>query len=512
MNRRILIQVTAPAVLIGLILFGTCLLAAWYINRLQTDLSNVLSRNVNSLKAAEELEIRVRQLRFHSFTYLSDPKPQRLAQFQDDDQHFLEALQLAKESSYSEEEIACVEEIETKYRQYHDELVRLPDEIAPAGSRIDIGKLVDAHPIKKVVDPCQELLRINKERMDKTAEKSASVGRQARWTLIFLGLAGPVSGLIIGYSIARGISRSIYRLSVRVQDMAQRLDQDVASVSITADGDIQSLDNQLQHVVGRVEEVAERLQRHQRDMLRAEQLSAVGQLAASVAHEVRNPLTSVKMLVEAALRPQNSKSLNAEDLRVIHREIARLEQTVQGFLDFARPPIPQRASFDLRNIVTQSLELVQVRARQQKVDVKVHVPEQPVFAEVDRSQFCTVLVNLYLNALDAMPHGGRLRIELDRSPQTGTRLVITDSGSGIPAEVAARLFTPFTSSKPTGTGLGLSISQRIMEEHGGCLTGGNHFGGGACFTITLPSVWHEPNADQEPHAAIASDPLTKYLP
>src|SRR5205085_9437628 len=125
------------------------------------------------------------------------------------------------------------------------------------------------------------------------------------------------SGLLIGFGIARGLSRSIYQLSVRVQDMAQRLDQDVASVSIAADGDLQNLDNQLQQVVKNVEEVAQRLQRQQRELLRTEQLAAVGQLAASVAHEVRNPLTSVKMLVELALRSQNLKPLTTDDLQVI---------------------------------------------------------------------------------------------------------------------------------------------------------------------------------------------------
>src|SRR5262249_11804413 len=156
-----------------------------------------------------------------------------------------------------------------------------------------------------------------------------------------------VSGLIGGYGIARGLSRSIYQLSVRVQGMAQRLDQDVASVSVAADADIQSLDKQLQHVVARVEEVAQRLQQHQREMLRAEQLAAVGQLAASVAHEVRNPLTSVKLLVESALKPRpragGTPGLTREDLEVIHGEVVRLEQTVQGFLDFARPPAPRRS-------------------------------------------------------------------------------------------------------------------------------------------------------------------------
>src|SRR5262249_23599132 len=157
--------------------------------------------------------------------------------------------------------------------------------------------------------------------------------RWARLAMVVLGVLGPVSGLIGGYGIARGLSRSIYQLSVRVQDMAQRLDQDVASVSIAADGDIRNLDMQLQHVVRRVEEVAERSQRHQREMLRAEQLSAVGQLAASVAHEVRNPLTSVKLLVESALRSHNRDPLTVDDLEVIHGEVVRLEQTVQSFLD-----------------------------------------------------------------------------------------------------------------------------------------------------------------------------------
>src|SRR5439155_4417877 len=129
---------------------------------------------------------------------------------------------------------------------------------------------------------------------------------------LLLGIGGPVGGLLCGYGIARVLSRSIYKLSVRVQDISQRLE--LPSISVTADGDLEQLDQQLQIVVQRVEEVAERVHRHQHEMLRAEQLSAVGQLAASVAHEVRNPLTAVKMLVEAAMRPDNRKPLSLDDL------------------------------------------------------------------------------------------------------------------------------------------------------------------------------------------------------
>jgi signal transduction histidine kinase len=268
--------------------------------------------------------------------------------------------------------------------------------------------------------------------------------------------------------------------------MAQQLDRDVGSVSVVAGGDLQVLDRQLNHIVRRVEEVADRLHQHQRDMMRAEQLAAVGQLAAGVAHEVRNPLTGIKMLVESALHSGNRKPLNLEDLQVIHREVARLEKTVQGFLNFARLPSPKCSDCDLREVVREATELVGGRARQQAVTLAVRTPDEPVNVFIDRGQLDTVLVNLFINALDAMPQGGRLEVEVDQTDDAGARVTVADTGAGISPQVASRLFTPFTTTKPAGTGLGLSISGRILQEHRGSLSAGNRPEGGARFVLTLP--------------------------
>jgi signal transduction histidine kinase len=487
MNRKLLLQINSPAVVVGLLLLGTCLASAWYVHRLQTNLATILSKNVISLKAAQELEIRVRQLRFHSFIYLLDPKPERLAPMEEDHQRFEEALRAAEASAGSPTEQDCVRTIRSRYEEYRDELAGLRHQVAGGVRFANAGALADAHPLRHVVEPCQDLLKLDQDAMNKAAVESARLEKQADLVLLVLGIAGPLGGFISGLGIARGLRRSLLQLSIRVQGVAQRLDLDGGSVSIVVDGDIVSLDKQLQHVISRVEQVAIRLQERQRKMLRTEHLAAVGQLAASVAHEVRNPVTAVKMLVDLALRPQDPKPLTREDLGVIRGELARLEQTVQSFLDFARLPALHRTNCDVREVVQQAAGLVQARCRQQNIEVAVSLPDTPVATFVDRDQLRTVLVNLFLNALDAMPQGGRLEVTLEAAPDAETCITVADTGPGIAPEIAGRLFTPFVSTKPTGTGLGLSISSRIIEEHGGNLAVANRPEGGARFTLRLPA-------------------------
>jgi signal transduction histidine kinase len=323
--------------------------------------------------------------------------------------------------------------------------------------------------------------------MERTALESEAVSQKARWAMILLGILGPLSGLISGYGIARGLSRSISRLIVRLQDVRAHLDQDVGSIKLARGKRPVDLDAQLDHVVARVREVAEQAQQHQREILRAEQLAAVGQLAASVAHEVRNPLTGIKLLVGATINARNHPPLTLDDLQVIHGEINRMEHTVQGLLDFARPRAVQRSESDLREVVTQALDLVRSRANQQRVEIRTALPDRPLLVWVDRDQLADVLVNLLMNALDALPQGGVVDVKLSEEQTGGVCLSVRDSGPGLSADILAKLFIPFVSSKPTGTGLGLSVCRRIVEGHGGSVIGRNAPGAGAEFIITLPT-------------------------
>ena len=488
MERRLLIQMTAPTVVVGLLLFAVCLVSAWSVNHLQSRLSIILAQNVTSMEAAQELEINLRKLRFHCYRYLIEPKQANansdlLVQLSEDDRNFRTALEEAERSAFTPQEREYVGQIRAAYQHFQEKFEELKHRPPPQQS--DYEELAALNPISPVVQPCERYFNANKEQMNATRQESERASRSLRGVLLLLGLVGPVSGLLIGWSMARGLSRSMRSLSVRIQGMAQHLDQEAGVLRVVSEGDAVDLDRQLEQVLQRIQDMVRQLEAQQRELLHAQQLSALGQLAANVAHEVRNPLMSIKMLVEAALRPHNPRPFTRDNLQVIHGAVERLEKTVQGFLDFARPPALQRSVCDLRGVAAEALELVRARAEKQKVEVVLDRPEQPVYSDVDRASLCSVLVNLCLNGLDAMPNGGRLEVRLRSAPEDVVVEVI-DTGSGIAADVADRLFTPFASGKPTGTGLGLCISKRIVEDHGGRLEGSNRSAGGACFTVALP--------------------------
>ena len=510
MNRRLLIQITTPAVLIGAALLIACLVSAWYVSRLQAGLGSIITHNVAGMRAAQHLEMSAHELRLHSLMYLIDPNPELKAEIDNDQEKFETWVARARETATTTTEREAVANIDDGYDRFRRSLGGLKALAERDGGRSDLRAFAATGPVRWVVEPCEEYAELNERQMNQTADQSHALTDRLRGVMLLLGVVGPLGGLVSGYGIARGLSRSLYKLSVRVQDMAQQLEREVGAVRLLPDADISKLDRQMQRIVDRVTEVAGQLHRQQRDMLRAQQLAAVGQLAAGVAHEVRNPLTAIKMLVEVALRPEKPRPFTLDNLRVIDREVRRLEQKVQGFLNFARPPALKLVPTDLRELVRQAAELVAARARQHKVNLAIVLPTRPVVMDVDRGQSSTVLVNLFLNGLDAMPNGGTLNVHLSARRGEPIRLSVADSGGGIPDHVFAELFTPFVSSKPTGSGLGLSICKRAVEDHGGRIIAENVPGTGARFIVELPNPGSSAQlAVRSPLATLSETPLTE---
>jgi two-component system, NtrC family, sensor histidine kinase HydH len=497
-TRRILLQVTLPFTLVGFVFLGFSFLGVWSINRLQENRARIISTNVRKLQASLQMEIRLRQFRFHSVLMLIEAAPKRREVAGHDRAQFEEAFATANDLAELPEERRLLEEVSAGFRHYCRELEKVQRTTPSWVALNDVLLWSDAHPVKHLMRPCEDLLQINSGAMEATAQESQSLGRQGRTLFLLMGLLGPVGGLLSGFGAAWGLSRSITRFRIRLRDASAHLDQESGLVSLTGEGSSEQLDRQLEQVVKKIKDVVGRSQQQQRDLIRTEQLASIGQLASSIAHEVRNPLTGIKLLVGAALHQQSPSSLSVEDLEFIHAEIQRLEKKVQTLLDFARPSEPIRERADLRDQIHQALHLVETRIRQIGVRPEIDLPTDPVWVEVDQDQVTGVLVNLFLNALDAMPQGGVLSVSLRQETNEIVRLTVADTGSGISPAVQERLFTPFASTKKTGTGLGLSISRRIVMDHGGTLTGSNRPEGGACFTILLAG---KPRGDEDGEVA-----------
>ncbi len=172
---------------------------------------------------------------------------------------------------------------------------------------------------------------------------------------------------------------------------------------------------------------------------------------------------------------------------MIEHEIRRMERTLQIFLDFARPPQPRRRRLDPAAAAERVFALVAGRAKKQGVSLRLTQPPTPAWLQADQDQLQQLLLNLVLNALDAMPHGGAVEVEL-RPPRDGQiELHVRDNGPGIAPHILPKVFETFVSSKETGVGLGLPLSKRIAEDHGGSLSAYNLPEGGASFVVRLPA-------------------------
>src|SRR5262245_25806343 len=330
---------------------------------------------------------------------------------------------------------------------------------------------------------CVELRNYNAGQIEESDRDHRRAIRRTSWGLAVVGGLGSVGGLVLGYGLARGLRRTINQFLVRVQSATDLLGQELPAVEWKGGG---TPGDGTDDLVGRVEQVVHKLHQREREVRRAERLAALGQLAAGVAHEVRNPLAAVLLLVEASRRDPAAGGLADDDLDLIEQELHRIERSLRGFLDYARPPRPQRSACDLGDIVRDAIALTRARADQQRVAVRLTLPTPPVPLNADPEQLRQVVLNLLLNALDAMPGGGELTVSVPQ-PETGcAELIVADCGPGIAADVLPRLFEPFASGKETGLGLGLVVSKRIVEDHGGLIRGSNRPGKGAQFVVRIP--------------------------
>jgi signal transduction histidine kinase len=232
----------------------------------------------------------------------------------------------------------------------------------------------------------------------------------------------------------------------------------------------------------------------------AEQLAEISALTGGLAHEIRNPLSTLKvnlqLLDEDWHRVENQESSNGDDARDVARrsrkriasllaEAHRLEQILQDFLVYVGKCELKREPHDLNQVVRELADFYQPQAQAGGIDLRLDLADRPIDCEVDANRLKQAILNLLINAQQAMPEGGRIDLRVTDDAD-GARIVVADSGRGIPPEQQDLVFRAYYSTKKGGTGLGLATTHRIIREHGGRIELESRPPHGAKFSIHLP--------------------------
>jgi signal transduction histidine kinase len=293
--------------------------------------------------------------------------------------------------------------------------------------------------------------------------------------------AGILLGILLSWWAAARVTRPVRRLA----ESAGR----VAAGDWSATVDISSAD-EIGQLAGAFNRMTRELAAQRERLVQAERVAAWRELARRLAHELKNPLFPLQITVENMLRareryPEQFDEVFREGTATLLAELAQLKQIVGRFSDFARMPAPETQPVEFNALVMDTLKLFAGQLEQARVQAVTALDAAVRMVPVDPEQMTRVVRNLVLNAIDAMPEGGKLTVRTVALEGGGVRLEIGDTGQGLTPEECARLFTPYYTTKTHGTGLGLAIVQSVVSDHGGRISVESEKGKGSTFRIEL---------------------------
>jgi signal transduction histidine kinase len=250
--------------------------------------------------------------------------------------------------------------------------------------------------------------------------------------------------------------------------------------------EIGDLGRNFNQMVRQLREGRDEIQRlHQTQMSRAEHLATMGELAAGLAHEIRNPLAGIAGVIEIIGRDLPASSPARAVVKEVRQEVLQINRIVSDLLECARPKPPETRLSDINATVEHAVMFSRQQALSKSIDIEFRHQSVPLEVEHDSNQVNQVLLNLLLNSIQSIDHRGKITVTVERHDGVAT-IAVTDTGRGIAPEHLPHIFRPFYTTKGNGTGLGLSLARRIVEEHGGRIEVISTVGHGSTFTVFLP--------------------------
>lgn len=485
-----------PRMLIGFIvmiilILALCIVAVLYTNSLQKNSAKILDKNVYSLKAAEELEIALLDMKGLTAYYILDGNQKWLNLFNDKKSSFYFWLADANKKAHTDLEQSILDSIDIQFQHYlklHAQVLYYYQTKNPENAHAVLtGEMCVV--FNRIYEKCEEIVTINEKLMIESGQRMTSENHMMNSIMLGIGLAGIVLGISLGIILARSITSPIYNLVHKVKSATGN--ELIEKVDILPETEMDDLDKYVRDLIKKIQSVSMYLERSQSMLYRSERLAALGKIASGLAHEIRNPLTAIKMLIYSLQKEVKENSDTEKDFKIIFNEIDRMEDFLQNFLDFARPRDPNYDQINIAEILRQTVQLLTPQIREANIQLKTDVANDEVKIFADKEQLRQVFMNIILNAIQVMANGGTLDISTklicgNTISPTIIQITFTDNGPGIPSEIIGSIFDPFITGRRDGTGLGLSIVHQVVSKHGGWIDVINNPEKGARITVKLP--------------------------
>jgi len=467
--------------LVGITVMGG-LVMIWYTHRMEAVLNTIIEKDIAAYQAAEALQVAlVNQKGFVTY-YFQDGNPDWLRQLGEHRQIFRMRLQEAFAATRNPKQREALLRIEEEYAEY----AAAKDKVISyykSGLR-EQGELLH-QPAREhfisLLALCNTYKQLHTQHILIAKQQTLAQAGRLRIIAITAVIASIVLAIILSAILIGQILQPVSRLL----EAASR-NRDIAP----PDNIVAELSRKVHGLIEDVDQTHLELARSRESLLQAEKMAMVGKLAAGMAHSIRNPFTSVKMRLFSLNRSLDLTEEQREDFDVISEEIRHVDTIVQNFLEFSRPPKLKMQHLSPSSVVDMAVQLLEHRLKSYDVTVTIYRGRPLPAIPVDPEQLKEVLVNLIINACEAITNGGRItiteRTATDDQKRPVVELQISDDGPGIPEDLTGKVFQPFFTTKEEGTGLGLSIVERIVREHGARIRLEPHHGVGATFVIALP--------------------------
>ncbi len=310
---------------------------------------------------------------------------------------------------------------------------------------------------------------------------------KTRLMLILIGCSGLLIGVAGASLLARRITRPLKKLvegTVKISrgDFAQEIDIDTQD-------EIGNLAQSFNEMSRQLYLTRERMEAANKKLIQAEKLASIGRISAGIAHEIRNPLTSVKLNIQKVMESENLDDGVKEHLDISQEGIGHIENFIKELLNFTRVSELHLDHFSIGEIIDESIKMIRGTLRLKKVQLEKNIKGNLPRVLVDGDKLRQVFLNILHNACEAVPMGGKIKISLSRTEGSGGRSVrieISDNGYGIPEKDWETVFEPFYTTKSTGIGLGLANARKIIEQHRGFIYVKKKNGQGSCFEVVIP--------------------------